>query len=228
MENRQRILDAAARVYGEVGFRGATTRRIAAEAGVNEITLFRIFGSKASLLAEAVRCCAPPASAMPFLPETPEDPERELTAWAVQHLERLRRNAALIRTMLGELDERPDIASTVSVAPRCAHKLLRDYLARLRYQGWIDDDVSIPTAAAMLVGTLFADVMGRALMPDLLPQPEPSAARQYVRLFVKAIGLRKRPVKPTTPKKRGDAPARAPSSRRSGMASRPRARKGRS
>ena len=69
MENRQRSLDAAARIYGEAGFRGATTRRIAAEAGVNEVTLFRIFGSKASLLAEAVQCCAPPVDAMPLLPE---------------------------------------------------------------------------------------------------------------------------------------------------------------
>ena len=225
MENRQRILDAAARVYGEVGFRGATTRRIAAEAGVNEVTLFRIFGSKSSLLAEAVQCCAPPAEAMPWLPETPADPERELTAWATQHLARLHRNAALIRTMLGELDERPEIASTVSVAPRRAQQLLRDYLGALRREGWIDTEVSIPTAASMLVGTLFADVMGRALMPDLLPQPEGSVARQYVRLFVRAIGLRERPAKSA---KRGDAAPRTAGSRRNTTPARPRARKGRS
>ena len=46
MELRDRILEAAALVYAETGFRGATTRRIAERAGVNEITLFRHFGSK--------------------------------------------------------------------------------------------------------------------------------------------------------------------------------------
>ena len=51
--SRERILEAAARVYAMHGFRGATTRLIANEAGVNEVTLFRSFGSKGALL-EAV------------------------------------------------------------------------------------------------------------------------------------------------------------------------------
>ena len=49
-EIRSRILAAAAHVYAQYGFRGATTRLIANEAGVNEVTLFRTFGSKAELL----------------------------------------------------------------------------------------------------------------------------------------------------------------------------------
>ncbi|HUR29742.1 MAG TPA: helix-turn-helix domain-containing protein, partial [Planctomycetota bacterium] len=53
MISRERILEAAGRVYAKHGFRGATTRLIAAEAGVNEVTLFRTFGSKGALL-EAV------------------------------------------------------------------------------------------------------------------------------------------------------------------------------
>jgi len=53
MISKDRILEAAARVYSKHGFRGATTRLIAAEAGVNEVTLFRTFGSKGALL-EAV------------------------------------------------------------------------------------------------------------------------------------------------------------------------------
>ena len=55
---KQQLLDAAVRVYAEGGFRGATTRRIAEEAGVNEVTLFRLFGSKAALIDEAIRCRA--------------------------------------------------------------------------------------------------------------------------------------------------------------------------
>src|SRR6185437_17057975 len=46
MDIRERLLGAAAQVYAEAGYRGATTRRIAHEAGVSEITLFRQFGSK--------------------------------------------------------------------------------------------------------------------------------------------------------------------------------------
>ena len=45
MEIRDRILEAAKRVYAKHGFRGATTRLIAIEADVNEVTIFRTFGS---------------------------------------------------------------------------------------------------------------------------------------------------------------------------------------
>ena len=65
---KQQLLDAAVRVYSDAGFRGATTRRIAEEAGVNEVTLFRLFGSKAALIEAAVLhastngAAAPPTS----------------------------------------------------------------------------------------------------------------------------------------------------------------------
>ena len=54
-DHRHRILNAAARVYALHGWRGATTRRIADEAGVNEVTIFRQFGSKDALLDIAMR-----------------------------------------------------------------------------------------------------------------------------------------------------------------------------
>lgn len=47
---RDELLQAATRVFAEHGKAGATTKRIAQEANVNEITLFRHFGSKDQLL----------------------------------------------------------------------------------------------------------------------------------------------------------------------------------
>lgn len=49
-ETRQRIIEAAARHFSELGYTRATTRRIAAAADVNEVTLFRHFGSKQNLM----------------------------------------------------------------------------------------------------------------------------------------------------------------------------------
>src|SRR4029077_3420026 len=47
---RERLLDAAASIFSNKGIQGATTRQIALEAGVNEVTLFRHFKSKEQLL----------------------------------------------------------------------------------------------------------------------------------------------------------------------------------
>jgi AcrR family transcriptional regulator len=47
---KKRILAAAELVFSRDGFQGATTREIAREAGVNEVTLFRHFHSREELL----------------------------------------------------------------------------------------------------------------------------------------------------------------------------------
>src|ERR1700738_2751428 len=51
---RQRLLDAATETLNRVGIQGATTREIAREASVNEVTLFRHFKSKEQLLAAVI------------------------------------------------------------------------------------------------------------------------------------------------------------------------------
>ena len=53
-DTEQRILDAALRVFASEGYTGATTRRIAEEANVAEVTLFRKFKSKENLLKEVL------------------------------------------------------------------------------------------------------------------------------------------------------------------------------
>lgn len=49
---RQKILDAAGRLFAEKGYTETTTLAIAKEAGVNETTIFRNFGNKKSLYIE--------------------------------------------------------------------------------------------------------------------------------------------------------------------------------
>jgi len=50
----QKILDAAVKVFSSDGYAGATTRKIAQEANVTEVTLFRKFQSKENLLKEVL------------------------------------------------------------------------------------------------------------------------------------------------------------------------------
>lgn len=53
-EARRLLLDAANDLFSRQGYRGTTTREIAAAAGVTEYLLFRHFGSKAGLFREAL------------------------------------------------------------------------------------------------------------------------------------------------------------------------------
>ena len=53
MNTEDRILDATIMLLDQVGWKGATTKRIASEAGVNEVTVFRKFKNKETLLKAA-------------------------------------------------------------------------------------------------------------------------------------------------------------------------------
>lgn len=52
---REKLLQAAIRVFAEKGYRAASTRDIARRAKVNPVTLFRLFGGKAPLHAAVVK-----------------------------------------------------------------------------------------------------------------------------------------------------------------------------
>ena len=188
MSVRDQLLQAAARLYGEAGYRGATTRRIATAAGVNEITLFRHFGSKEALIREAISRAG--SSAVPdLLPETPREPFRELRDWARAHIGELRDRRSLIRTCMGEIEEHPGIFSPENSSPALAAKALGQYLRRLREAGLAKAPFDEVVASAMLMGVLFADAMGRDIMRDMYRNDPEQALEQYVRLFLRAIGV---------------------------------------
>jgi AcrR family transcriptional regulator len=60
-EPREEILDAAARLFTSVGFGRATTRRIAAEAGLRQASLFHYFEHKDDIFAELLDRTVQPA-----------------------------------------------------------------------------------------------------------------------------------------------------------------------
>lgn len=186
MDVRDKLLQAALRVFEGCGSRGATTRRIAAEAGVNEITLFRHFGSKAALLNEAISGGSMRPGAP--LPAEPGDPAAELLAWARAQHAGLRRNAALIRTSMGEMERDPQLMQHTAENPRRSHTALHAYMERIKAAGMTRADLDTHAATAMLMGSLFADAMGRDMIPDRYPYGEADAPAKYVSLFLRAIG----------------------------------------
>lgn len=187
MDIRQRLLEAARTVYAQHGFRGATTRLIATAADVNEVTLFRTFGSKAALF-EALMA-AQVQSPIPALPEVPSDPEREMTDWCASVLRHLRENRSLIRTTFGEMEERPEAAVSMCQGPNCAGVLLTAYVARLQAHGMADADSDISTAVGMLMSSMVGDAIWRDIMPSVFPQPAENAPGKYVRIFLRALGV---------------------------------------
>ncbi len=184
----QRILLAAVRVYVALGYRGATTRRVADEAGVNEITLFRHFGTKEVLFKAALKACNEGLQGQ-ILPE-PADPESELFDWALGTYRHWYGNRHLISRVLGDLLEHPELAPDICDEPGCAHRALSTYLGRMHERGLASGSFQPDAAAGLLLGAVFTHALWRDHFekPGLPPVEE--VIRQYVGLALGAIGAR--------------------------------------
>jgi AcrR family transcriptional regulator len=187
MINRERILEAAARVYAKHGFRGATTRLIALEAGVNEVTLFRTFGSKGALLQAVLNQQDTDCSGVPLLPEQPVDPVAELTVFTEASLQKLREIRPLLVQTMSELEERPEAADFACRGRTAVHDMLWEYANKLHADS-PQEPADVAAAVTMLSSTIMGDVMGRPMVPEAYPPLEEAAAR-YVHCFLRAIGV---------------------------------------
>src|SRR5471030_962133 len=102
---RQLLLNAAARVFARDGLEGATTRAISREAGVNEVTLFRNFGTKEHLLEAVVgsKFGVAAGRTRKAAAKAGRTLRADLNDFAERYEALLVANLPLVRTMIGEI-----------------------------------------------------------------------------------------------------------------------------
>ncbi len=106
---RERILKASLAIFSERGYLGTTTKDIAIEAGVAEVTLFRHFLSKERLFGEVVKTYSFLPTLKGLLPELRDMDYRDaLFEIARRFLERLSERRALIQIMHAEAHRYPE------------------------------------------------------------------------------------------------------------------------
>lgn len=122
-----RILETAMRIFSEKGFARASTRIIAAQSGVNEMTLLRHFNSKYRLLLEAVDTLytAPHITRQVV---TSDDYCADLRHLAQVMTETLDHRRATLRLILGEAELQPELADSVLSVPPVLVGIVRDLL----------------------------------------------------------------------------------------------------
>lgn len=105
---REKILETALRLFSKEGYLGATTREIAKEAGVAEVTLFRYFPSKEMLFEETLKTHSFLPELRGLLPEIMEMKyESALEVIARRFLDTLVRRKDIIKIMQTEMQRYP-------------------------------------------------------------------------------------------------------------------------
>jgi len=100
---REAILDASLKVFFEEGYAGATTRAIANKAGVNEVTLFRHFGSKKRLFKAVLDRGMDLTDVTSGIPEPQgKDPVEDLTRIGMYMTQHMRVRSQVSKLVLSE------------------------------------------------------------------------------------------------------------------------------
>ncbi|TYP74048.1 AcrR family transcriptional regulator [Paenibacillus methanolicus] len=141
---------AAIELMANRGFKGVSTKEIAAAAGVSEMTLFRQFGSKKNLLDQAVdRHHYSAEMELFFREDIVWDLAQDLHQISRLYHDIMNRNRHLFLIVLKD-DELTDIRERAQQHPRKLLELLTGYLADMRErQAVIEMDVQAQAMAFM-------------------------------------------------------------------------------
>ncbi|MEW6570912.1 MAG: TetR/AcrR family transcriptional regulator [Nitrospirota bacterium] len=106
---KNKILETALELFSKKGYLGATTKEIAKEAGIAEVTLFRHFPSKEKLFEEVINTYSFLPILKGLLPEISKIPyEKALSVIAKRFLDTLDSRKAMIQIMHSEVRRYPE------------------------------------------------------------------------------------------------------------------------
>jgi len=186
-ETRQRILDAAADLFAVKGFAGATTRELAAAAGVNEVTLFRHFGSKKNLLAAVIdQHSALPDLAAVMNGQLTGDYRQDLLHLGGVFLTAMTERREAVRLMLCEAEQLSELREVAAQIPVQLRQMLAGYLRRQMEAGRVresDPEIMAQAFFGMFFAHSLSQVMlARPVAPEL---PAEELVAQFVDIFVR-------------------------------------------
>jgi len=171
-DKRERILDAAERVFARAGFFAARVSEIAREAGVADGTIYLYFKSKDDLLISVFE------SRMERVNQTLADaiagltsPRQKLTTFIRTYLELVREQPSVAEVLTVELRQSSKFMKSFS-NPRFADflRLLAGVVAEGQAAGELDSTIPAPMAARMIFGVLDELALAWLLAGDSSPE----------------------------------------------------------
>jgi len=186
-ETRQRIIAAAMRLFGRQGYSQTATRAIAAEAGVNEVTLFRHFGSKKGLLGACIEAHNAAGFAAIFEAGLSGDYPCDILHMAKLQVEYTTSSLALLSLLVCDARNLPELRQAMLAGSRGNLQRLSAY-----FQQQIDAGVVCPGLRAEVLASAFDSLFSSNLIFEYMFQgslsPELSSEaviQPLVELFVR-------------------------------------------
>ncbi|MBA3045925.1 MAG: TetR/AcrR family transcriptional regulator [Euryarchaeota archaeon] len=192
-DTKSRILDAALEMFSEKGFKATTTRAIADKANVNEVTLFRYFGSKEKLFFEIVDNEANVRMNiinMKFEPS--ENMVGDLTMIGGYISKNMMERASFFKLLVMEVDRYPEIWEHIGTVPLAAISKLGQYFDMAKKKGLVRKDLDSEIMAVSFFSFLFRILVTNAFLGDDLftKKNRDDGIREFAELFVNGVAKR--------------------------------------
>jgi AcrR family transcriptional regulator len=174
----ERMFDAALTVLAQRGYAGATTRRIAESAGVNEATLFRRFGDKRQLILAAIHADLARLARVGLT--FSGDLEADLIRVVEYYSDLYQHRDGLVGVLLLEGARNPDVAALIK-EPLASLSRLGEVFARYQHEGLMAPEPAEFAVQALLAPLLLTAVLRRVSSSEVaFPDP-----RTVVQRFLK-------------------------------------------
>lgn len=170
-ETAERILDAAAELFASHGYAATTTRAIAEQAGVNEVTVFRRFENKRGVLkALGQRFESGQAGHAAWSLEDEGGVRETLLRLARMEIETTARTGALAIRLAFDARSVPEVAELLGDAVPANLEGLAGYMAEHQGSGELRDDIDPRVMAEAFFALTSSYVMYRVTM-GVMPMP---------------------------------------------------------
>jgi AcrR family transcriptional regulator len=184
-DTRSKIIQAASNLFAERGYAGTTTRSIAERADVNEVTLFRHFGTKENLAREIMSQYGGQAIAEKLSHHLTGDYRQDLLLIGKTLLQVMHDRNDAMRMAICEAGNFPEFREVVADNPRQLRMMLARYFESLMDNHQIRSGHPELLAQAFL-GMFFSyTVLQGFLLDNLDPEPTPpEVVEGFVDLFI--------------------------------------------
>jgi len=186
LNSEDKILNASLVLFSQKGFNAVTTKEIAKEAGVSEMTLFRHFESKQNLFEKVFDRFVSSPKFLALFENLEWDLERDLNKICSYYQDTLFKNQKIILMYLKNEELNPEFDATLYKFPHELKKLLSRYFEEMGNRGVIAENPDV--LANNFLATNFGLFITFLVMnkftfeTDILP-----CVSSYVKIFAKGI-----------------------------------------
>ncbi|KJS86201.1 MAG: TetR family transcriptional regulator [Peptococcaceae bacterium BICA1-8] len=190
MDTNEKILEATIEIIKKKGLKAATTRAIAVNAGVNEVTIFRNFGNKKGIIKALIeKCSYAPTFSKVLKERVVWDLEKDLYMLAKLYHQIANKNHDLIVIMISLMGTGhfPELQREIVNIPQQLKGDLHNYFTVMKEKGKIID-TNIEAQVMTFIGANFGLFFTRSLFGTQLTElTEEEFLQNSIQVFVRGL-----------------------------------------